>query len=581
MPTIAGPTFPDPASIVPGAGELINVIDTPPGETRFSIVQGTNLDGGCDPADVGLNSLTCFGTAPAGRPVPGGDFFGYNDPDGAEHSTSGDFAFEDQGEVEANGLNFRVEYQMSDNVKLTSVTDYKDYEKLLFIDVDSAPVNTTANYAAADATSFTQEIRFSGETDRSRWVAGFYYLNIDNESDNGLKIPPGSVLSPAVTSVLFAVPSSPTLGADLGTDAELETDSYSIFGQIEFDLSDVLKLTAGLRIIKEEKDYEMSIGVYPTTDARSIHKGDFTSVFTPVPTALGANGFDVPGAGTFTPPGTALTNFEDDTSDTLWTGKIQLDWTPTDDLLIYAGVNRGVKAGSFNAPLIGAWVGATLNTGGQSFIPYDEEILLAYEAGFKASVFEGTTRINGSVFYYDYTDYQAFLFTGIGGNVINADAENIGFELEIQTSPAEGWDAMLAVAWFDAEVEDVPLRIGSAIVRDVDPTYAPEFQVSGLLRYEWDAWGGKMAIQGDFNYSDEFFYNLRNFDADKFDSYTLVNARLSWVNQEGNWETSLSVRNVTDEEAGILGFDLAGACGCNEVSYQPPRWYGLSVRYNF
>ncbi|MEE8056798.1 MAG: TonB-dependent receptor, partial [Pseudomonadales bacterium] len=579
-PTIAGPTFPNPASIVGGAGELINVIDTPAGETRLSIVQGTALDGGCDPADVGLNSLTCFGTAPAGRPVPGGDFFGYNDPDGADHSTSGDFAFEDQGNVEAHGLNVNLEYQLSPDVTLTSVTDYKDYEKLLFIDVDAGPANTTANYAAADSTSFTQELRFSGKAERMNWVAGLYYLNIDTDSDNGLKVPPGSVLSPNVSTTLFAVPTSATLGGDLGTDAKLETDSYSIFGQLEYDLYDDIKLTVGLRAIREEKDYEMTIGAYPTSDTDSIHQGGFTQIFTPVPTALGALGLTVPG-GTFTPPGGPTFAFEDDTSDTLWTGKIQLDWTPTEDLLVYAGINRGVKAGSFNAPLIGSWVLATLNTGSSSFLAYDEEVLLAYEVGFKSTVLDGSARINGSVYYYDYTDYQAFLFTGIGGNVINADAETVGAELEIQTSPAEGWDAMLAISWFDATVEDVPLSIGSSIVQDVDPTYAPEFQVSGILRYEWPMFNGSMAIQGDFNYSDEFFYNLRNFDADKFDSYTMVNARLSWTSADEIWETSFSIRNVTDEEAGIMGFDLATACGCNEVSYQPPRWYGANLRYTF
>ena len=60
---------------------------------------------------------------------------------------------------------------------------------MLFIDVDSAPINQLANYAAVDGSSITQEFRFNGETDTSRWVAGFYYLNIDSESDNGLKGP--------------------------------------------------------------------------------------------------------------------------------------------------------------------------------------------------------------------------------------------------------------------------------------------------------------------------------------------------------------------------------------------------------
>ena len=101
----------------------------------------------------------------------------------------------------------------------------------------------------------------------------------------------------------------------------------------------------------------------------------------------------------------------------------------------------------------------------------------------------------------------------------------------------------------------------------------------GLIRYEWPAFGGRMNIQGDVSYSDEYFYNLRNFDADKYDSYTKVGARVGWVSPNEHWDISLNIRNLTDERIGIQGFDLATLCGCNEISFQPPRWYGVSFHY--
>ena len=514
--------------------ELINVIDVAPDEDRASIgPNGEDLGGDLDNDGV-------FGDI-FGRP-PGADFFGYIDPDGEDFDTSGDFAFENHGETETHGFNGRVEWRLSDDVLLTSVTDFKDYEKLLFIDVDSAPANQSANYAAVDATSFTQEIRLNGETDTMRWVAGFYYLNIDSESDNGLKFPVGSV-----------VPGAPF---DLGADAELETDSFSLFGQIERDLSDRLALTAGLRVIREEKDYEFSQNIYGTADSRQIHVGP--------PLPIGP---------VFGPSGPEA--FTDSTSDTLTTGKLQLDFRPNDDLLLYGGINRGVKAGSFNAQLAG---GLPVPT---TAIPYDEEILMSLEAGFKSTLFGGHTRLNGSIFYYDYEDYQAFLFTGVSGVVINADAENLGLELELQTSPIEGLDALLSVAWFDATVKDVPLRVDGPIVTDVDPTYAPEFQITGLIRYQWSVGNGSMYVGGDVSYSDEYFYNLRNFDADKFDSYVMANGRVGWISDAGNWEASFKINNISDERVGIQGFDLATLCGCNEISFQPPRWYGVNLRYSF
>jgi iron complex outermembrane receptor protein len=101
------------------------------------------------------------------------------------------------------------------------------------------------------------------------------------------------------------------------------------------------------------------------------------------------------------------------------------------------------------------------------------------------------------------------------------------------------------------------------------------------VRYEWPAFDGRMYVGGDVSYSDEYFYNLRNFDADKFDSYTMVNARIGWISGSDRLEAALKMENVTDERAGIQGFDIATLCGCNEISFQPPRWYGLNLRYSF
>lgn len=522
-------------------GELINVIDTPAGETRLT-GDTAGGDGGADAID-GDQFLPGGGIGLPGRPVPGGDFFGYLDPDGDDFTFSSDFAFEDQGSTETSGLNLRVEYDLANGVQLTSITDVKQYEKLLFIDVDAAPANQLANYAGVDADSITQELRFSGETDNSRWVAGLFYLGIDNDSDNGLKAPANSIVS--------------ALGGplDIGVIASLQTDSTSLFGQIEYDLSDQLALTVGGRVIQEDKDYNMAIGVSPSSSNFAVNDLPF------IPNIFGA------GSPFF---------LDTSTSDTLWAGKLQLDYRTENDTLIYAGINRGVKAGSFNAPLLGAFLGA----GGNSAIPYDEEILTSFEAGFKSTLSD-RTRLNASAFYYDYQDYQAFLFVGVGGVVINADAETFGAELELQTSPSDGLDLLFNVAYTDSTVKDLLLRNGSPLPpRDVKPTYAPELQATGVARYAWDAFGGTMSWQGDVSYSSEYFYNLRNFDADKFDSYVMVNTQLGWESDNG-YSLSLRLNNATDERAGVQGFDLATLCGCNEVSYRAPRSLMLGFRKDF
>jgi iron complex outermembrane receptor protein len=534
---------------VDGVYSIVNVIDTPRDETRLSIdVDDPTQDPGGDAVLGTANFIPgALAGLDDGRLAPGGDFFGYRDPDGDDFTFSGDFAFSDQGDTETSGANLRVFWDMDNGMRFTSVTDYKDYDKLLFIDVDAAPVNQLANYAGVDANTFTQEFRLNGETDRMRWVAGLYYLNIDNQSDNGLKAPEGSIYTGA-----FGAPAT-----DIGVKADLETDSYSAFGQVDYDLTEKWALTMGLRIIQEEKDFETGIGCFFSKSNSSVNQGGL-----------------IPGLCQSGDP----YFFDDDTSDTLWAGKVQLDYRPNDDLLLWAGVNRGVKAGSFNAPLLGAYLGS----GGDSALPYDEEVLISYEAGFKSTLGNGNTRLNGSVFYYDYEDYQAFLFVGVGGVVFNADATTFGAELELQTTPIDGLDLMLNIAAFDAEVEDVPLDFSSPFKpQDVDPTYAPELQAAGMARYAWGALGGEMAVQADVSYSDKFYYNLRNFDADEFDDYTMWNAQVTWESPSQTWLLTLAGRNLTDERAGIQGFDLATLCGCNEVSYRAPRFYSVGARYSF
>ncbi len=530
--------------VLDAQGELINVIRTPAGETRFTI-QGSG-EGGANLIDG--SSFGPGGTLGLpGRPVPGGDFFGYTDPDGDGWRTSSDFAFKDNGETEATGLSGRVEWDVAERVQLVSITDWKKYEKVLFIDVDAGPMNQLANAGAVDADSLSQELRLSGSTGRTHWVAGGYYLNINNNADNALKAPVNSLIYTLFGNTPF----------DIGVKARLKTKSYSAFGQLEFDFTDRITGTLGGRIIEEKKDYRMiANGFYVSAGNYNINQGS------PVPNV------PVPGA---------PFSYADESSKALWTGKAQLDFRPRDGLLLYAGINRGSKAGSYNAPLLGAYLGG----GGDAGLPYGDETLWSYEGGFKASLGE-RTRLNGGVYYYDYKDAQAFLFVGVGGLVINADQRTYGAELELQTNPIEGLDISLSGGLLDAKLKNVPLRANSPLPpRDVRPIFTPEVQVTGMVRYSWPALGGLLHIRSDAAYVGSVYYNLRNFDADKFPSYLLVNGEFGWTSGDDAWQVSLNLRNITQEKAGGMGYDLASLCGCNEVSYLPPRWLGVSLKRSF
>ena len=319
--------------------------------------------------------------------------------------------------------------------------------------------------------------------------------------------------------------------------------------------------SSGARVIREKKDYDFIQQLFVSPDP---------SVIQPAQTAPG---FPL----TIGPiyPGGVPSPYLDKDSKTLWAGKLQFEYRPAEGTLLYAGINRGVKAGSYNAQLNGGL--ATPD----SAIKYGAETLWSYEGGFKLSLLDNKVRLNGAVYYYDYKNYQSFLFTGVAGLVINADARTYGGEISLQANPIPGLDMALTFSQFNAKVKDVPLRVGGPIRKDLKPTYAPETQASGIIRYGWDMLGGEMAANANITYQSSFFYNLRNFDADKFGGYANVDLGLAWTSASKMLEVGVRVDNVTNHLIGLQGYDLAGLCGCNEVSYKPPRTFSLHTRVSF
>jgi iron complex outermembrane receptor protein len=545
------------AAVMDPFGRQLNAIFQPTNSTAAGFFAGTLA-----PIPAGLTPL-CGGFD---RPVPGGDCTGYIDLDGnGLDYTEGDLAFEDHNSVDTASVSAKIEWTRGD-IDFVSVTDFKDFQKKIGMDVDSAPMNQLSVWFDADVDQISQEFRMSGSTDRMRWVTGVYYLSVDYDNDIGFKALDNSplLLPPGV------------LPADYPAHVEQETDNISVFAQLDYDLSDQLLLTAGVRVMEEEKDFFYQLQVRDLVTAQSFATGQLIGEF---------------GAVVFGQPG--LTTFSDSASDTLWAGKVQLDYKPNDDMLLYAGFNRGVKAGGFNSPIDfgGAQTAALAATGGLYPYRYDEEVLNALEVGLKSTFSDGRVRLNGSVYYYDYQDYQGFVFAGVSGTVVNYDSEVVGAEIELAASPTDGLDLVLGVSYIDASVQDVEVapaiysapnvQIEPAITTDAEPSYVPPLQISALARYAWPVGGGEMAAQVNGTYTDETFYTLRNYDSHKMEDYTLANFRLSWMNGDGSWELAGFVNNITDEQNEVMGFDISLFCGCSEIAVGEPRWWGVSLQRNF
>ena len=288
----------------------------------------------------------------------------------------------------------------------------------------------------------------------------------------------------AVTQELFPL----TFGFD--SPFSTTTESLAVFGQMEFDITDALTVTAGLRWSNEEKEtsFNQYFSLFETPNSNtvalqdSLGIGKFWSYENGRYSNIGAWTFE--GGAIPLIEGDAETTIEDD----FFTAKLGLDYRLSDDTLLYASYNRGVKAGGFNAPL-----DATLFAYGAlppENMNFDSETLNAYEVGFKTSFLDGLARLNGAIYYYDYQDYQAFALESLTLYVFNTDAENKGGELELQISPTDRLDILLGLSYIDNNVDDAYTTPGGETL-DRRAIMTPEINANGVIRYGWPMAGAR------------------------------------------------------------------------------------------
>jgi iron complex outermembrane receptor protein len=446
------------------------------------------------------------------------DFFGYRDEDGDPFTVSQDFKGYTKSEVTA--LMARVDWTLG-SYTLTSITDFQDITDSYGEDADVSPFDIYNYEQKNDVTQFSEELRLGWDTDRMHNVVGLYYLNIDGQYDTRQT---GDAFFG--TGVGYPVGTAEVVGA------KQKTETWAIFGQTEITLADQWSLIVGGRFNSDSKDFQ-----YQSTDIYFLQGGDFS--------------------------------YKDSLSDTDFSGKVQVNFRPNEDWLIYGGISRGIKAGGFNLPLFPI---------AASDFPFDGEVLLAYEVGFKSSLSE-RVRLNASAFYYDYSDYQAYSFDGFATFLFNANAKNYGAEIELAASPVDGLDLMLGTSLLHTKVTDVPSTISAT--GEETAALSPEVTFNALVRYEWPAFGGALSVQADYAWQDKQNFNLVYTPVIAEDAYGVGNARFAYTSAEDKWSAAVFVRNFTDTEYRTYAFDSTGFFGSIENVPGPKRWWGVDLTFKW
>ncbi|MBI1401355.1 TonB-dependent receptor [Hyphomonas sp.] len=191
-------------------------------------------------------------------------------------------------------------------------------------------------------------------------------------------------------------------------------ESFAVFGEGYYDVSDSLKATLGLRYTSDKKEQDI------------------------VPSILFA-----PGA-TLGSTGLLEAEFEE------VTGRFGFDWAPdlnfSDDTLLYAFYSRGYKGGGINPPQP---VGANLFP--QTFEP---EFINSYEIGTKNTLANGALQLNATGFYYDYTGYQITQIVNRTSANFNIDAKLQGLEIETIWNPVSTFVVNANLGLLDTKIQD-------------------------------------------------------------------------------------------------------------------------------
>ncbi len=472
---------------------------------------------------------------------PGNDAYGYRDP------------YKDKTTSAFNSLGYEKNHRFTPTLYLTwttdsftfdSVTSYMEFKSDYKEDCDGDPYEFCWYPITQDMEQWSQEFRLNGTAGGLTWTAGAYWLSTDQTFSQSYQSLYGMNSDYAFWDY---------------NPGKQKMDSYAVFGQLEYMFNDKLRGIVGARYTHDKKTFNSQV-YYNELGCNYIDPGLCPGSVTFDPALLGYD-FSRATVGSLA-----------ETNNDMVSGKVELDYIPSADSLVYVSIARGVKGAGFNTN-----TGATLT---YEQTPFGPESLLAYEVGAKTTSLSDRLRVNASLFYYDYHDFQTWQFINLAGYVTNNDATFSGAELEISAAPTDGLILGLGVAClFDRTVKDVSTLLRG--VRDQDASNAPPLSVTGNVTYGWTVGSGRLAVTWDGNYLDDRYASADNTFGNKIYSSFVNNARLSYDLPDSGWEFAAFVTNIGDTARQTFAFDQAASLGNLLRSYAAPRQFGVSVRKSF
>lgn len=446
---------------------------------------------------------------------------------------------------------------------ITAITGYKHFDDINYTDQSGTSVFIADTRRQTKGWQFSQEVRTAIDiSDGIKLQMGGFYMktHFDHQSDLRLNFSGPITYDFATDTVSYAFPSVHVRNLE-------RQNNYSIsgFAQTYIDLTDQLRLQAGIRYTHEQtRMLASAINSYAAISGATTFEGTEPDGTPNVP------------LGTVAPPEGVKS-----WGNVGW--KLGLDYKPVEDILLYGYWARGFKSGGFTGRIAAA----------QDLGPYNPEHVDTFEAGIKADLLGRRLRMNLSGFYTDYRSMQLAVLgfrqdpnTGqqlqTNGIINAASARLKGFEAELTAIPVDGLTLSGSLAYLSAKYSEFLFATPSGASIDLKGQRlqnAPKWTSTVSAAYEFPIGDmtGRANIQ--YNYqSEKLLSNIIDTPRARVQPQHIVNANFD-LNITEQFKIGVYATNLFDNRYINAANDFAGLLG--PVSYAPPRQYGISAGYKF
>ena len=494
-------------------------------------------------------------------------------------------------DTESYGVSGELNVEFGD-LTLTSITAFREWDFGNNIDVDGTPsigggiTGFDLNSGITNIDQFSQELRLTSPTGGTiEYIVGAYYfdLKLDRRFDRILCLaglspdscPPGGLFGGAI----------PFLQSGF-FEGEVDNRNYAAFADLTLNATDRLRLTGGVRVLREELDVSL---IRPRE--RLLDRGGILNdELAPARIFVDEDGDGV--------RDDIVQN--GDISDTAVTGRAVVQYTFNPDLNIFASYSRGYKGPTADVAFDPDFI-----PGGprDQFVPVDPETANAYEVGLRSTTADGALTLNITGFLANYDDFQSQSFDAAAATFILSNVGSVrtkGVEVEALVRPTPGLTFDIGFVFTDAEVREFfngPCSTPASLDPDCRPNgtkdlegarlpNAPEYRVIIGGRYEQplgDNFEGFM--QTNVRFQSDTQFSITQSPATIQDGYAVVDASIGFGTINDRFRITGFVKNLFDQNyVNFLFSDPLLTQQINIDQYAPKeadRYFGISLATQF